>query len=183
MFQNPVIPATLAAVKRTKVKTTLMGIPSGAAGTRKTLRLMRGMITRAKRDFDFRRLALDIVRDLPPKNWKAEARAIQEWVKQNVRYVRDIQGIETLHSPQKILEYRQGDCDDQAMLVATLLESIGFSTRLHAIGFRPGSYSHVFADVQLAPGKNALPRWFSVETTEDWPLGKIPKNVVSHMMV
>lgn len=160
-----------------------MGIPSGSAGTRTTLRLMRKMIDKAKRNFEFRRLALDIVRNVREKNWPGEARAVQRWVRQNIRYVRDINGVETLHTPEKILELRQGDCDDQAMLVATLLESIGFSTRLHAVGFKPNKFAHVFAEVKLTGKGEGFPVWYAVETTEKWGLGRTPENVASHMIV
>ncbi len=185
MFQTLRPPRKVGRQARKKPETSLLGIPSGASGTKRTLEIMRGMIRKAKKDFAIREVALDIIGNVVQKDWPGEARAIQQWVKRNIRYARDINGIETLHSPQKILEIGQGDCDDQAMLVSALLESVGFTTRLHAIGFSPNKFAHVFTDAKIPTSFSGSGggNWVSVETTENWPLGRMPKNVVSHMMV
>ena len=69
------------------------------------------------------------------------------------------------------MEFGQGDCDDQSVLVASLLESIGHPTRFIAIGFGPANYQHVFAETKVGN------KWLPVETTEDWPLGFIPEHI------
>jgi hypothetical protein len=58
-----------------------------------------------------------------------------------------------------------GDCDDQAILTCTLLETIGAKTRLEAIGVRGGGYEHVVAAVQAGTSrKTGKPIWVPLET-------------------
>ncbi len=65
------------------------------------------------------------------------------------------------------MEYRKGDCDDQAVLIASLLESIGHPTRFIAIKTSTfGPYVHVYVETRIGN------KWFPVETTENWPMGK-----------
>lgn len=138
---------------------TLQAIPSGVPGVRETLRQMSALVRRAKSSMPVRALALDIVHALPSKAWKAEVEAIYNWVDENIRFVRDVRDIETLATPEKTLEFKQGDCDDQAILLASLLESIGHPTRFVAVGFSPGHFSHVLTETKI--GDN----WVPLETT------------------
>ena len=154
----------------------LQVIPSGSAGTRATLKLMSDLIKRYKKDPVIRELALRLVSKLPNKKWLREISAIQRFVKNNIRYTRDIHGVETIQSPIQTLRLRAGDCDDHAILVAALLESIGHPTRIKAVGFMPGSYCHVLTESKVA-GK-----WVSVETTEPVKLGWLPKGIKSSMI-
>lgn len=155
----------------------LAELPSGQQGTLATLKIMKAVIKKAKRDFRFRKLALDIVTNVNGKNWLGEAAAIQKWVRDNIRYVKDIRGIETIATPENTLEWRQGDCDDHAILVSTLLESIGHPTRLMAVGFRPGKFVHVYVETKIGS------RWIPVETTEKWPLGYQIKGLRARMVI
>ena len=79
--------------------------------------------------------------------------------------------METLHTPEKLLELRQGDCDDKSLLLLGLLESLGHTARFKAVGFMRGFFSHVLVEV-LIDGQ-----WVSAETTEPVPLGWGPPNV------
>jgi len=98
-------------------------------------------------------------------------------VRDNVRYVRDVRGVETVHTPVKILEQGQGDCDDKSLILATLLETIGHPTRFVAVGPAPGIYSHVFVETKLGN------KWIPLETTENVKPGWRPKNTVSQMVI
>lgn len=157
-----------------------MEIPGGSQGTRATLKIMARLVKKGKRDHRLRELALSIVKRNRNKDYVGEVKSIHEWVKKNIRYVRDIRGIETVQTPQKTLEFGQGDCDDHSILVATLLETIGHMTRLKAIGFMPDSYQHVYTETKLGPKSKNM--WIAVETTEPWKLGKAAKNPVAIMI-
>lgn len=98
-------------------------------------------------------------------------------MRDSVRYVKDIRGVETLHTAERILEQRQGDCDDKTVLAASLLESIGHKTRLVAVGFGKRGYCHVYPEV-LINGE-----WIAVECTEPWPLGRVPAAKPTQVMV
>jgi len=106
-----------------------------------------------------RNRALSIVQGLPSKDFQAELVAVYHWVDAHIRFVRDIRGVETLQSPEITLRLAAGDCDDHAILMAALLENLGFRTRFHALGFAPGAFSHVLAEA-FYDGK-----WIPLETT------------------
>ncbi len=156
----------------------MMGIPSGKAGTLATLKIMRNVTRRYKSHLTIRVLAQKLTRRLPQKNYTAEAAILHQFVKNKIRYVKDIRGVETIQTPVQTLQLGSGDCDDKSILVASLLESIGHPTRFVACGFRiPNSYSHVFVQTKIGA------RWVSVECTEPWPLGKAPPKIVTRMIV
>jgi len=108
-----------------------------------------------------RNKALEIVKGVAPKDFPGEVEAVWDWVRNNIRFVRDIRGIETVATPARTLELGQGDCDDMAVLVSSLLESISHPTRFIAVGFRPGELSHVFTETRIGN------RWVPLETSVD----------------
>lgn len=155
----------------------LLGIPEGAAGIAATLSLMVHLVRQWRSDPTLRMKAEQIVEYAPPKDARAEIEAIQNWVRDNIRYTQDVRDVETLKTPLLTLTSRHGDCDDQSVLVATLLESIGYATRFSAVGFDgPDSYSHVLAEVKLGT------RWIGVETTEPVALGWFPQGASARMV-
>lgn len=166
---------------QTPTTTQLLAIPNGPPGTRQTLKLMRRFVIEGKKYYPLRKLALSIVRRNGNKDYIGEVKSISSWVKRNIRYVKDIRGIETIQTPQKTLEIGQGDCDDHSVLVSTLLECIGHMTRFVAIGFMPGTFQHVYTETKLGPKSKNM--WIAVETTEPWPVGKAAKNPVEKMIV
>ena len=156
-----------------------MAIPSGAAGTRATLNLMRQLVRRYKKSIPIRQLAFAIIdRVRGHKNFSAQVRAVHSYVQENIQFVKDVNGVETLATPTKTLEYGKGDCDDQAVLLASLLESIGHPTRFVAIRTKPfGPYVHVFTETKIGA------RWIPLETTEPWPAGVGPPRFSARMVV
>lgn len=152
-------------------------IPSGAAGVRATLYKMQKLVRGYKKTLPIRTLALNLVKHLPQKDFSGEVRALHAFVRDRIRYVKDIQNVETIHTPERILAYGQGDCDDKSILLATLLASIGHRTRFVAVGFRPNTYQHVFVETHLKRG------WVPLETTEPVDAGWQPKNIQARMVV
>jgi len=54
-----------------------------------------------------------------------EIRSIFDWVRRNIRFFKDIDGVETLRTAREILTIRGGDCDDiNAVLLPSLLLTI-----------------------------------------------------------
>ena len=146
----------------------LAAIPEGVEGIKATLALMVKLARQGKNSFAVRRLAEDTVRGIRQKSWVEEARAIQEYVRDHIRYTKDIRGTETVATPDKTIERGMGDCDDKSLLAATLLESVGHPTRFVAVGSQPGEFVHVLVETKIG---NA---WIPVETTENVPLGWYP---------
>jgi len=167
----------LQQVRRNATTATLKAIPSGDAGTRVTLQLMGQLVRRYKKSLPIRQLAFSIIdRVRGHKNFGAQVRAIHKYVRNNIQYVKDVNGVETLATPIKTLEFRKGDCDDQAVLIATLLESIGHPTRFVAVKMSPfGPFVHVYAETKIGA------KWVPVETTEQWEVGQGPPANMTRM--
>jgi transglutaminase-like putative cysteine protease len=151
-------------------------IAQGKQGTRQTLQLMKKLVQDARTNGLVRQLALQLVSGLAQKDYLGEAKKIHEFVRDKIRYVRDPNKVEALHTVEQLLVQRQGDCDDKTVLVAALLEAIGHKTRIKAIGFKRG-FCHVYPEV------NIKGVWYAVETTEPWIFGQVPKQAPDLIMV
>lgn len=103
---------------------------------------------------------------LQQKDFRGEAERIHAFVRDQIRYVRDTDNVELLHHPANLLEIGAGDCDDKAILLASLLGSIGHPTRFIAIAYEPDRYSHVWLQDYIDG------RWVDLEPTEPLPFGQ-----------
>jgi transglutaminase-like putative cysteine protease len=157
---------------------TFLGqLPNGAQGTRSTLQAMSGLVRQYKKPGSLTWTAAhDLVRPLAPKDFRAEVRALHEFVRDHIRYVRDTHGVETVQTPDATLDIGQGDCDDKATLLAALLGAVGHPSRFLAVGTRPGAYKHVFVQTPLGG------QWVSLDPTMQVPIGWNPQNVGSVMI-
>ncbi len=124
----------------------------GDAGTAQTIAAMRRLVEEGKKDPVVHETAAAILRRVRSFDWHAEARAIFDWVRQNIRFTRDVQGKETLHSAREILRLGIGDCDDYTVLICALLGTVGHRCRIVTIaghGEDPSQFSHVYPEVFL----------------------------------
>lgn len=160
----------------TSLKVTLQALPDGVAGVKMTLALMVKLARQGKDTYAVRRLAEQIISDVKPKAWLDQVRAVHEYVRDHIRYVRDIRGTETVATPQMTIERGIGDCDDKSLLTAALLESLGHPTRFVAVGNTPGDFCHVLVETKV--GGN----WIAVETTESVPLGWYPTGLNNRLV-
>ncbi len=138
---------------------------------------MRFLVRKCKTDLALRGLALEIVKGVAQRDYAAEIRKVHAFVRDRIRYVGDIRGVETLHTPRQILTQGQGDCDDKSLLLATLLESINHPTRFVAVGYGPG-VTHVLVETRVGNGK-----WIPLETTEQVAAGWYPDRIRSRVVV
>lgn len=119
-----------------------------------------------------RRVALQIVAS-DPRDQRIQAGTLKTWLHSRFRFVRDPFGAELLHTPEYLLRgveaegYVQGDCDDAAILGASLARSIGFRTRLIIVAFHDprAPYSHVWAEIGDLAGK----WWYELDVTRSRP--------------
>ncbi|MEI6456825.1 MAG: transglutaminase domain-containing protein [bacterium] len=105
--------------------------------------------------------AVTLARPYPgAQNWE-QAKAICEWVRDNISYVSDPLDSEYIQLPEETLNNGGGDCDDQAVILASLLMCVGFRCALVTLP------KHIYAAVHApdAPG--------NVRTYKDkaWPDG------------
>jgi len=118
---------------------------------------MRRFAHKGKEDLEVRGLVEEICRGLQQGDYVGEALACYYWVCQNIRYLRDISGVEFVKEPRKTIETRTGDCDDMATLLAAMLMSCGNTCRFVLVGFKAKTPpSHVFVEVLTPNGPVAL---------------------------
>lgn len=148
-------------------------IPKGYAGTLKTVEHIINLVKQGAKDFWVRQTAIDILfaNGIPPKDYLGEIETLFEWVKNNVRYTRDIHRVELLHTPRRMLELRAGDCDDMTILLGSMLKSIGHPVRLALVGFNPKKkklFSHIYLEVSYKG------RWIPLDPTMQYSMGWAP---------
>jgi hypothetical protein len=148
-------------------------IPSGYAGTLTTVAHVIRLIRSGAKDLAVRQTAIRILRQrgVRPKDYLGEIKALFEWVQEHIRYTRDPFRLEVLHSPRRMLELRAGDCDDMAIVLGAMLESIGHCVRLVLTGTNavaPDHFTHIYIEV-LCGG-----RWIPLDATMQYPMGWAP---------
>jgi transglutaminase-like putative cysteine protease len=149
-------------------------IKDGYPGIEQTIRAMRKLVQQYRTDIGIRQAASQAVFLTPQKNDYAEIEAVFHLVQQGIRYCKDIHQVETLSTPTMTLAQRLGDCDDQATLLATLLESIGYPTRFVIAAYQqPGMYEHVYIQVYCHG------QWLDLDPTEQQGIGWSPPGAVS----
>ena len=120
---------------------------------------LRQIVIAARAQPEIRRLARDIVArqfGCATNDQRRHALALARWVQMNVRYMQEIP--EVLQTPAVTIAEGYGDCDDQAVLLCTLLEAVGIGSYLFAIGgwAPPDRYSHIYCVAEL-PGPELIP--------------------------
>lgn len=91
--------------------------------------VLREISMRSGRDPRFATLAINIFKSkgIQPRDYKGQARALLKWVQHNIYYVNEPS--ERLQDPVYTLKVGYGDCDDMAILLATLYESVRLEWR------------------------------------------------------
>jgi hypothetical protein len=114
---------------------------------------MARVVRKYKTDAGLHQLTRSIVRGLPNQNTDgadgAYVTALHAFVRDRIQYVSDVEGVETLQTPDYTLLCGAGDCDDKAILLNTLLASAGYKTLFFAIGLNGGDFQHVLGGVSL----------------------------------
>lgn len=167
------MPYTRAMLQAPRVSLTgrLGTLPNGNAGAYATVAAMRAMVRRYRTHPAIRSAALSITFTTPERDQLSEVDALFSFVRDHVRYVRDVRGVETLATPTKTIELLAGDCDDQSTLLAALLESIGYPTRFVIAGYNGSPYyAHVYLQALTREG------WVNLDPTEDHAVGWAPAN-------
>lgn len=148
-------------------------LSDGAAGIFETLALMRRLVQQYKTDPAIRQAALSVAFLTPAQDDAAEVEAVYTFVRDYIRYTKDVFGIETLATPDKTLQMRVGDCDDMTVLLASMLESIGYPTRFVIEGYSDGvTWEHVYLEACL------YGEWVALDPTEQVAMGWHPPDAL-----
>ncbi len=125
----------------------------GDLGTEQTVALIRTAVHDALSDPLIRSHAIAIIREIPPQDTEAQARSIFAWVRSSIAFIRDPVGHETVQSARWTLTHGGGDCDDiNAVLLPSLLGSVGIETRLVTVAGNPSdpsAFTHVYAEAAV----------------------------------
>lgn len=127
----------------------------GDEGIKNTLIAMKQLVIDTDQNRIVKQTAQKIIKNISPTDHIGQIKAIFSWVKNNMKYVRDIRGVEELTRPDITIqsiekgEYlHSADCDDFAMLLSALLRAVGFQTRLEAVAIKSDKqYDHARVSV------------------------------------
>lgn len=133
-----------------------------------------------RRDAGIWKLAREILQGVPAQNSRAEIDRFFHWVKRHIRYTQDVRDVETLATPKATLEVHAGDCDDMAILLATLLESTSHPTRFVALAFGNEPFSHVITETRLGAGWVALDPTVA-KATVGWRPPDVKRVLIRHI--
>lgn len=148
-------------------------VRGGNAGARDTVGEMQRLVQWARRQPGIHRAASEILRGVDSRDVEDVVATLHAWVAENVDYRSDPAGLEMLRSAEVTLGERAGDCDCQAVLVASLLAAVGVQPLAFGLCSEKGSrnFTHVIAGVDLGDG------WVPLDTTENVAAGEWPSQV------
>jgi len=131
--------------------------------------LIRRMIVEGSHDIAVLDKAAELTSELSPMNYAAEAQVLWAYVRNNIRYLDDPTGDDHFQGAAITMARQAGDCDDQVILLGSLLRSIGFETRIVFV-FKdpPKNYdadfpAHVYLELNVNKGSE-FPLWVCAET-------------------
>ena len=154
---------------------------AGDDGTAQTIARIRTLVEQGKKDprvnyatGKFLRMA-----GVQPHDRMGELKAIFYGALRHVRFTQDPEGTETLRPAATTLEWGFGDCDDiNAILLPSMLKTVGFNVRLVTIAAHPGDpkqFSHVYCEVYLRG------RWIPLDAARpDTKFGVAPPKSFRH---
>jgi hypothetical protein len=135
-------------------------------------------------DEQTRRLAAELTKD--KKTREEKIRALFDFVADDIRYVNYVSGEWWLpNRPQELLARRQGDCDDKAMLLITLLKAIGLNATEVLVQTRYTAQPSLLRSTKTAvpmfdhgiaflPGEKGKPGIWLDATSPESRLGPLP---------
>lgn len=136
------------------------------------------LVRKYKSDLIILRTARSLTDSCPERATRCIVDTLQRAVRDRIRYVMDPRGLEMVQTPPETLRIGTGDCDDKSVLLAALLESMGYSTGFCAFGFNGEPFSHVIALVKFGQG------WCPLETIlPGVAMGWAPPNATSHLAI
>jgi transglutaminase-like putative cysteine protease len=162
------------------MKLEKVDISNGDKGIKEILLKMKDIIIQSDvddKDRIIKRYAKMITSSVPIRDELGQINAILQWVRDHIRYAPDTYQVEEITSPHILLSmYEKGnmgfssDCDDMALLTASLLRAIGFKVRLEAVAVKhKDRYDHARVSVY----SQTLRRWLTLEpTSKSLPVGK-----------
>lgn len=136
-------------------------IPHGKPGLDAKVAKIRQLVEGAKRDAAFRGQVMRVLHNTPAHDELGEIGRVWSFVRRHITYRRDPVGVEFFQSPQLLMQAgATGDCDDQVILAAAMLETAGYPVRYRVGALDPGQYRHIWLDAKTRKG------WVPLELTK-----------------
>lgn len=133
-----------------------------------------------KTDGEIKKVADKIASASCDSNRICNAKAMYLFVRNNIEYVNDPVKFEFVKEPAYTLEVRSGDCDDHAVLLSSLLRSVGIQTKFVFIP------QHVYIQAKLPKALNRYRQndWVNLDPTcKTCEFGEIPPNLVDRIII
>ncbi|MBN1997071.1 transglutaminase domain-containing protein [candidate division KSB1 bacterium] len=129
---------------------------------------IRSLIEEGKSNPFIRTVTAQIIGDGRDYNYMKHLERLYLWIKNNIRYIYDIQALETFQSAHLTLfTIKAGDCDDLTILSAAMLESCGFPTKLMYLVKKINGVNypiHIWLKVGIPPLKPI--NWIDFDSAE-----------------
>lgn len=121
-----------------------------------------------------RAMALRILRQAgaPSRDRRRQVRAIQRWIQREILFIPEAGDV--WYTPIRTLWIGGGDCDDHAIVLASLLESLRIPTSITILR-RDGRGFHVYVRARIDGS------WVPAETTIRAALGWDPRTIGSRV--
>jgi hypothetical protein len=138
------------------------------------LRLVARIIRSGSTEVCIRKWVGKILGGRPARGTKQELEAIFKWVQSNITPTPDPRGFDAFFNPCVTLEAKVGDCDDQTIVIGSILMHIGYPFKLRAVSYDGRVFSHIYGLAGTDMPSNG-PSWVSMDTVFGTGPGMTPK--------
>lgn len=118
---------------------------------RESLVKIADVIGKYSQDDDLRQFTVSLLGDFTKSSGDySHAERIFTWVQSNIKFVNDIEGVETLQTSRVTLKNGFGDCDCLTILLGSMYRCIGYQFGLIVVQLAgAGDYNHIFGTVKV----------------------------------
>lgn len=106
---------------------------------------------------------------IPERDWKGELAGAFNYVRNSVRYTRDIHDVELFQKADRTLELGIGDCDDLTILLGSILGNIGFPLIIRIISTEGPVFHHVYLMAGIPPENPT--EWVALDASQGEGIG------------
>lgn len=123
----------------------------GNPGIFQVVGFLNKLIEKYKKNLKIRKLSVRVARGGGTDFERAKK--IFFYLKNHVKYVKDILDIETIQTPIQTLYIGAGDCDDMVLLLGSMLESIGIPVVMVVADYTGRGFSHIYLYAKIKKNK------------------------------
>ena len=115
-----------------------------------TIKQMHKMVEEGLHDPATIAEARAIARTVPPRNSRAIAAQILNYVRRKIHYVKDPVGVELVGGTRWLRSVKAGDCDEMSILIGAYAAACGIPYRFVTLAVKdPAEWDHVYVQLQI----------------------------------